>query len=152
MSINCPKCKTSLPEHDELQYRFCPRCGAEITASKTETVENFLTIPPDLNDTVTQRRERTADQQIVEMHRATPINQTLEPVIAEKSTTRPEVVPPPGPPPTSFYRADSLHPTSGPENAQDMRIHRPRRLFKLLIIVIGAITILMGGILFLLLV
>jgi len=150
MSINCPNCKTELPEHGELEFRFCPRCGAEITAPEREIVDNFQTIPPHLNHTVAQRREPAPKPQEVEIHPAPISNQTMEPVIAEKSKARPPIVPPTGPPPASFYRADSIHPTSGHSNAQEAQINSPRRPLKLFIIV-GAITILLGGILYLLL-
>jgi hypothetical protein len=141
-----------LPENDGLEYRFCPRCGAEITAPEREIVDNFQTIPPHLNHTVAQRREPAPKPEEVEIHPAPISNQTMEPVIAEKSKARPPIVPPTGPPPSSFYRADPLHPTSGTDNAQDTQVHDNRRPFRLIIIVIGAITILMGGILYVLLV
>ena len=49
MPLTCPKCNTDLPKQDDLEYRFCPRCGAEISSSDDEVTENFLTIPPELH-------------------------------------------------------------------------------------------------------
>ncbi len=151
MSLICPKCNTSLPENDELQYRFCPRCGAEITTPDAQRTDNFQTIPPDLSFTNAQDQEKESDPVRVDTPPVSIPDQTMEPVIPEKSKHRPELVPPPGPPPASFFRAASPHPISGSQNAHDMQIHRPRKPLKLLII-IGAIAILMGGIIYLLLV
>ena len=151
MKATCPKCNSDLPEQDGLEYRFCPRCGAEITVTGAEFVDDFQTIPPDLNHTVAQHHDQVPEPERVGVPSAAIPNQTLEPAIAEKSGSRPEIVPPPGAPPTSFYRADSPHPSSRPESMQDKPIHESRNPIKPLII-IGAITILMGAILYLLLV
>ena len=148
MKATCPKCNSDLPEQDGLEYRFCPRCGAEITVTGAEFVDDFQTIPPDLNHTVMQHEDQVPKPTGVETPPAAIPNQTLEPVIADKIRARPEIVPPPGPPPAGFYRADTPHLTSGSQNTHDMRIHRPRKPFMLLII-IGAIAILMSGIIFL---
>ena len=152
MSLRCPNCKTDLPEHGELEYRFCPRCGAEITVAGAESVDDFLTIPPDLNHTVAQGREQMPEAERIEKPPAVTSNHTLEPVMAAKGKPRPEIAPPPGPPPTSFYRSDSPHPTSGSEIIQEKPADAPRKPIKLVIIVVGVIVIWMGFMLYLLLV
>ena len=151
MSISCPNCKTDLPDHGELEYRFCPRCGAGITARGRENIDDFLTIPPDLNHTTAQRREKEPEAEGDEKPPAVLPDQTLEPAIAEEIKPRPAIVPPPGPPPASFYRADLPHPASKPEVIQDGPVDAPRKPFKLFIIIVGAITILIGAILYILL-
>ena len=149
MTTTCPKCNTDLPKQDGLEYRFCPRCGAEITIPGPEIVDDFLTIPPDLNQTAAQEQE---PERIQKQPPAVTSNQTLEPVIAEKGKPRPEIVPPPGPPPASFYRAESPHPTSESEIIQESQVDAPRKPTKLIVMIIGAIVIWMGLMLYLLLV
>ena len=152
MPTTCPKCNTDLPEHGELEYRFCPRCGAEITVDGADMAEDFLTIPPDLNQAATQHHEQMPEPERIEEHPAVTPTHTLEPVIAENSKPRPEIVPPPGPPPTSFYREKSPHPISGSEINQESPVKAPRKPTKRIIIVMGAILIWAGLMLYLLLV
>ncbi len=152
MTATCPKCNTALPEQDGLEYRFCPRCGAEITAPAAEKADNFQTIPPDLSFANAQDQEKESDPLHVDTPPVSIPDQTMEPVIPATGKPRPELVPPSSPPPSSFYRSDSSHPTAGPENIQDRHIQAPRKPLKRIIIVIGAITILTGGILYILLV
>ena len=107
MPISCPKCNTPLPEHKGLEYRFCPRCGAEIKPSKKETDESWQTIPPDLST----KFEKTIDEKIIsdadQADISSPVNQTLAPDFTPQKTTRIEIQPPPNPPPSSFYRIAS---------------------------------------------
>ena len=152
MSLSCPNCNTDLPDHGELEYRFCPRCGAEITVSGVESVDDFLTIPPDLNHAAAQGRKQMPEPARIEKPPAVSPTQTLEPVIAENGKPRPEILPPPGPPPTSFYRADSPQTTPGSEIIQDSPAVAPRKPTKPVIIIIGVIVIWMGLMLYLLLV
>jgi hypothetical protein len=149
MSLSCPNCKTVLPQDGELEYRFCPHCGADITAPGAEIAEDFQTIPPDLDHTVGSHHEQARQPDRVEKPSAANTNQTPEPVIAAKIKPRPAIVPPPGQPPKGFYRPDSPHPTSRPVNIRAGRIIKPRKSIKLRIIAIGAIAIILGGILFL---
>ena len=152
MPLNCPNCKTDLPEHGELEYRFCPRCGAEITVPGEKVVDVFQTIPPDLNHTAAQRPGQVQGPVKLEEPPAVIPNHTLEPAIAEKSKLHPEIVPPPGLPPTSFYRTDSPQTTSGSDMIQESPVVAPRKPTMRVIIVIGAIVIWMALMLYLLLV
>ena len=147
MPLKCPKCHTDLPEQSGLEYRFCPRCGAGITEPADKIEGNFQTIPPDLHRAAGPRREQVPKPERIKKAPADDINQTLEPEITAKSEPRPEILPPPGSPPPSFYRADSSHPISRPESGsiQDKPSPEPRKLNRLLII-IGVITILIGGV------
>jgi hypothetical protein len=152
MSLSCPNCSNDLPEHGELEYRFCPRCGAEIAVTGADSVDGFLTIPPDLNHAAARGREQMPEPKRNEKHLAVRPTQTLEPVIADNDKPRPQIVPPPGPPPTSFYRAVSPQKTSGSEIIQERPVVAPRKPTKRVIIVLGAIVIWMGLMLCLLLV
>ncbi len=152
MTLSCPNCNTDLPEHGELEYRFCPSCGAEITIPGVESVDDFLTIPPDLKHATAQGREQMPEPARIEKPPDVSITQTLEPVISENGKPRPEILPPPGPPPTSFYRADSPQTTSGSEIIQDSPTVEPRKPTRPVIIIIGVIVIWMGLMLYLLLV
>jgi hypothetical protein len=152
MSLSCPNCNTDLPEHGELEYSFCPRCGAEITVTGADSVDDFLTIPPNLNHAAAQGREQMPEPERIQRPRAVSPAQTLEPVIADDDTPRPQIVPPPGPPPTSFYRAGSPQNTSGSEIIQESPVLAPRKPTRRVIIVLGAIVIWMGLMLYLLLV
>jgi hypothetical protein len=157
MPLTCPKCNTDLPKQDDLEYRFCPRCGAEIASSDGKIPDNFQTIPPDLHQPVTQRQKHSPQPQNMESHPTPPPNQTslpdqtIEPEIPQDSVSRPKLVPPPGPPPTSFFRPDPSHPPSDSDSLIDAQNQRPRNPLKLLSI-IGAIIILLGGIIYLVLV
>ena len=151
MSLTCPKCNMRLPENDELEYHFCPRCGAEIEVSGTAIADNFQTIPPDLYHPVTQHQKHSPHPESREMPPSQIPDQTMEPVIPATSKPRPELIPPPGPPPASFFREDPPHSPSVSENPLEAQIQRPRSPLKLLII-IGAVAILIGGIIFLFLV
>jgi hypothetical protein len=148
MSLTCPNCKTDLPENDELEYRFCPRCGAEIPAPDGEIADNFQTIPPDLHHPVTQRQKHSPEPESMQTRPTPPPNQTIEPEIPQNSTPRPQLVPPPGPPPTSFFRTDSPRPPSVSDTPRQAQIQRPRNLTKIFII-IGTVVIFMGVIIFL---
>ncbi len=152
MPLTCPNCNTDLPEHGELEYRFCPRCGAEITVTGADRVDDFLTIPPNLNHAGAQGREQMPEAERIEKPLAVSPTQTLEPVIAGNDKPRPQIVPPPGPPPTSFYRAGSPQNTSGSEINQESPVVAPRKPTKRVIIILGAIVIWMGLMLYLLLV
>ena len=151
MSLTCPNCKTELPEYGELEYRFCPRCGAEVASADAQRTDNFQTIPPDLSFTNAQDQEKESDPVRVDTPPVSIPDQTMEPVIPATSKPRPELVPPPGPPPSSFYRADLSHPSSRADQGHDRGRHGPRKPLRLLII-FGAIALLMGGIIYLLLV
>ena len=47
MELTCPKCSKPLPEVETLEFRFCPHCGAEISAEPRQIEDAYLTIPPD---------------------------------------------------------------------------------------------------------
>ena len=146
MSLTCPKCNTRLPENDELEYRFCPRCGAEIPAPDGEIAENFQTIPPDLHHPVAQRQKHSPEPENMESRTAPLPNQTIEPEIPQNHMPRPQLVPPPGPPPTSFFRVDSPHPSSDYDKSKEaQRSRKPMRL----LFIIGAVAILTVGIIML---
>ena len=42
MPTTCPKCGQDLPEVEILKYRYCPHCGAEITAAPSEDYRSLV--------------------------------------------------------------------------------------------------------------
>lgn len=104
MTLTCPKCNTGLPEQDGLEYRFCPRCGAEILEAEAQPVDGFQTIPPDFNEAVIPEHQGTPDRGPSTAHSDSPFDQTLEPEISSRDQKRPAIRPPAGPAPKSFFR------------------------------------------------
>jgi len=104
MTLTCPKCNHSLPEQDGVEYRFCPRCGAEIIVAEAQPVDGFQTIPPDFNEGGVPEHQHTPDPGTRTAHPDRPFDQTLEPEISSQDQQRPAIRPPVGPPPASFYR------------------------------------------------
>lgn len=109
MEITCPKCSLQLPEVENLEYRFCPGCGAEISAEPKRLDEALHTIPPDLS---AKRPEQTSSVSHLKTARQTGFAETFdEKTIAPQSIARlrqPELKPPDTPPPSSFYRSSPV--------------------------------------------
>jgi len=138
MPISCPKCNTPLPEHKGLEYRFCPRCGAEIKPSKKETDESWQTIPPDLST----KFEKTIDEKIIsdadQADISSPVNRTLAPDFRSQKRTRLEIKPPSRPPPSSFYRIASVDQGLSSETYKQKQKNKQRwgAIFSVLVIII----------------
>jgi hypothetical protein len=144
MPQSCPKCNTALPEHDGLQYRFCPRCGAGIKAAKKEADASYPTIPPDLNTNIETKTEQKAGSHLDEGIADGYFNQTLEPAVSIQSKVRPAIIPPPGPPPPSFYHGNSVDSKSIPEKYDQNRSGKLRKALIVLILTMGMVLLLWG--------
>jgi len=108
MELTCPKCSMQLPEVETLEYRFCPGCGAEISAKPKKLDEAFQTIPPDLP---AQKPQQTPDVLDSETGRKVISNKkfndkTIAPQPMDK-LRQPELKAPDTPPPSSFFRISS---------------------------------------------
>jgi uncharacterized Zn finger protein (UPF0148 family) len=142
MSLSCPKCNTPLPEHEGLEYRFCPRCGAEIKSAKKETDESYQTIPPDLAAAF----EKTVDDKPVpdedKKDISSPVNQTLAPDFTPQRKTRLEIKAPSIPPPSSFYRITAVDQELSSETHKQKQIGKYRWVSILLVLIMVILIVL----------
>ena len=157
MELTCPKCSKPLPEVETLEFRFCPHCGAKITAEVQQLEDGYLTIPPDPPSPKT-------DQQPMDLHPQTEDkitipgqlnDQTIEPQ-PMAGLQKPKLKPPDTPPPVSFFRPRSdekpslTHSTEKVLPKSDQKKQSPTKNRKIVItvLVILAIIILLLGALF----
>jgi len=109
MPIACPKCSMQLPEMENLEYRFCPGCGAEISAKPKRLDEAFLTIPPELPAQKPKQTPKAlgpeTDQKVIFSGKLD--DRTITPQSMDK-LKQPALKPPGTPPPSSFYRISSV--------------------------------------------
>jgi len=113
MELKCPQCHKHLPEVENLEYRFCPMCGAEITVRPEKLDDAFLTVPPDLSAQQPRQKSNTFDSE--KSPKVTFAEKSNNKTIAPQSMatlSQPELKPPDTPPPSSFHRIRSV------ENAQ----------------------------------
>ena len=129
MNLKCPQCNQQLPEVEELRYRFCPHCGAEIVAKPRPLDEAFLTLPP-------ESPPPTVD---AEPHDPGPVSEKTSPVAAQfedqtiapqpiAPQNRPQIIPPAEPPPPSFFRTPPSAPDPPPppsKKQRDEKVHAP---------------------------
>lgn len=125
MERTCPQCNQALPKVDELQYRFCPHCGAQIDAGPRPLDEAFLTQPPDLppppvnaqpEDHGPAPEKTTPAAEPFEDQTAAP-----QPVTPEN---RPQIKPPDDPPPSSFFRAPPEAPDPPPPKSEKQQAEK----------------------------
>lgn len=142
MSLFCAKCNTALPEHEGLQYRFCPLCGAEIKPVKKETNESYQTIPPDLAAAF----EKTIDDKPVpdedKKDIISPVSQTLAPDFTHQRKTRLEIKPPSSLPPSSFYRITAVEQELSSEKNKQKQIGKHRWGLFLLVLIMVILVVL----------
>jgi hypothetical protein len=145
-----------LPEVKNLEYRFCPECGAEISAKPKRLDEAFLTIPPELP---AQKPEQTPNALDPETGQKVIFTGKLnDKTIAPQSMDtlqQPALKPPDAPPPSSFYRISSVekpHSPSASEKAppkKDIRKPPPTQNRKKIIIaalaILALIILVLGG-------
>jgi hypothetical protein len=119
MERTCPTCNQQLPEVETLEYRFCPHCGAEITAEPRLLDEAYLTIPPDLTppqadgspgDVNSEAGKKKAANAPLDDHTIAPQSVTPQ--------NRPEIKPPAEPPPATFFRTPPPEPDHSPPTAK----------------------------------
>lgn len=155
MTLSCPKCSLQLPEVENLEYRFCPGCGAEIPAEPKRLDEALQTIPPDLS---AQRPEQTPgvsdskkDQQTIFTERFN--DKTIAPQSMAK-LGQPELKPPDTPPPASFYRSSSVekpHPPRSEEKVppkptiQKRSPAKKRNIIIAGLVILALIILVLGG-------
>ena len=147
MSLSCPRCKAKLPQDVGLEYRFCPECGAQISAITAGIQQNIHTIAPDLDPAVVRPEglKGSADEN-EEFNR--PENQTQAPEINGHPKPTPEIKAPTGPPPSSFYRVTLTDQYSTPEAFRQKRTNKRRSVTVLWFLVMAVLIILAGGIYF----
>lgn len=145
MSISCPKCHTDLPEQEGFVYRFCPQCGAQITAETRDIHGNVQTIPPEL-DVENSVDMRVAADDNENYNR--PANQTLAPEFTHYRKPSAEIKAPPGPAPLSFYRVIPADQLSNNAPYEQKRTEKKRSVPVLWILLVTLLIILAGGIYF----
>ena len=109
MQLECPKCNMQLPEVENLEYRFCPACGAEITVKPKKLDNAFLTVPPNLSAQRPGQKSKTLDSETGPkvIFTETPDEKTIAPQSMPK-LRQPELKAPDTPPPSSFHRIRSV--------------------------------------------
>ena len=109
MDLICPKCSSQLPEVENLKYRFCPTCGAEITVRPKKLDNAFLTVPPNLSAQRPGQKSKALDSEkgpkVIFTEKST--NKTIAPQSMAK-LRQPELRPPDTPPPSSFHRIRTI--------------------------------------------
>lgn len=103
MPISCAKCNVSLPDFEELTYRFCPNCGATITDEKSQAKHALDTIPPDALPRPDAEFDHEVRRYNLNQHSPKIPEHTLAPDIP-KGTRRATIKPPSTPPPAVFFR------------------------------------------------
>ena len=111
MPITCPQCSLQLPEVENLEYRFCPGCGAEISVEPQRLDEAPHTIPPDLSAQRPEQKSSVSDSKTDQhaIFTETFNDKTIAPQSMPK-LQQPELKPPDTPPPASFYRSSPVSP------------------------------------------
>ena len=128
MPINCPNCRTQLPEVENLEYRFCPTCGAEIPTMPKKLNEAFLTVPPDLSAQQPRQRSNTFDSE--KSPKVTFTEKSNTKTIAPQSIdtlSQPELKPPDTPPPSSFHR---IRPVENPQSTPVKEKSPPKQIIQ----------------------
>ena len=155
MERKCPKCSLQLPEVETLKYRFCPGCGAEISAKPKPLDEAFQTMPPDLPAQQPEKTPRVFD---VETDQKVNFNQkfnvkTLVPQPMDP-LRQPELKPPDTPPPSSFNRirpVEKAQPASSKEQAPTRQViqepspTKSRNIIIAGLIILALIILVLGG-------
>ena len=128
MQITCPNCRTQLPEVENLEYRFCPTCGAEITVRPKKLDEAFLTVPPDLSAQQPRQKSNTLDSE--KNPEVTFTEKSNNKTIAPQSIatlSQPELKPPDTPPPPSFHR---IRPVEKPQSTLSEEKKPPKQIIQ----------------------
>ena len=156
MELKCPKCNSQLPEVENLEYRFCPTCGAEITAGPKKLDEAFLTVPPDLSAQQPRQKSNTFDSE--KSPKVTFTEKSNNKTIAPQSMatlSQPELKPPDTPPPSSFHRirsVESPQPTLAKEKNPPKQIiqkrspSKKRNIIIVGLVILALIILALGGV------
>ncbi len=146
MDLSCPKCSLQLPEVETLEYRFCPRCGAEISAKPKKLDEAFQTIPPDLAAQQPKQTPKVLGSETGQKAIFTGKfnDKTIEPQPMAK-LPQPKINPPDTPPPSSFFRISSTektHSISSGEKVPPKKIKKKQSATKNRTLIIATLVIL----------
>jgi DNA-directed RNA polymerase subunit RPC12/RpoP len=155
MELKCPKCSKPLPEVETLEYRFCPRCGAEISAKPEKLDEAFQTIPPDLPVQQPDQTPKGLDSETGQKEIFTKKfdDKTIAPQ-PMAGLKPPELKPPDTPPPSSFYRIHSAEKTQAITPKEQVPpgkvIKRPsatknRNIIIATVVILAVIILVLGG-------
>ena len=146
MPSECPQCSKPLPEVETLEFRFCPHCGAEITAEPQPLDDAYLTIPPD--SAPPQADQRPMDLSPEAAKKISVAGQFTDKTSAPQPPAgrpQPRLKPPDTPPPVSFFRvrSDEKTPLARPaEKVPQKRDHKEQSPTKNRNIVIATLVIL----------
>jgi hypothetical protein len=151
-----------LPEVEELRYRFCPHCGAEIVAEPRPLDEAFLTIPPESPPPPVDAEPQ--DPGPVSEKTSPVANQFEDRTIAPQPRApenRPQIIPPAEPPPPSFFRTppsapDPPSPPSKKQRADKMHAPPPKtpkktaaknhqKVIMAVLIILALVILILGG-------
>jgi DNA-directed RNA polymerase subunit RPC12/RpoP len=147
MVLTCSQCNANLPQNAGLNYRFCPQCGARISAVIREIHENIQTIPPDLDPAVLSPHGQKDPADENEESNG-PENQTQAPEITGDGKPVPEIKAPAGPRPSSFYRVTSTDQYSTSRAFEQRRTDNRRSVKMFWFLAMTVLIILAGGIYF----
>ena len=162
MERNCPNCNQQLPEVEELRYRFCPHCGAEIVDEPRPLDEAFLTIPPESPPPAVDAEPQDPGPV---SEKTSPVagqfeDQTIapQPIIPQN---RPQIKPPAEPPPPSFFRTPPSAPDPPPtlpKKQQAEKMHTPppktpkkkaaknhQKVIMAVLIILALVILILGG-------
>jgi hypothetical protein len=135
MQTNCPQCSQQLPEAENIEYRFCPHCGAEIAAEalQPEQTPDGLSVDPQGGKKPDQKRQ-------LNDHTIAP-----QSVIPQN---RPEIKPPPEPPPPSFFRIEPIETDPPPPKPKKQPLTKNHHKVIIAVLILLAVVILILGGLF----
>jgi hypothetical protein len=133
---------------ETLKYRYCPHCGAEITAAPAKFDTAMLTIPPDMSGQQSQKRAAVSSPQPDENVAATKSfnDQTVEPQPVVKPS-RPIIKPPDTPPPSSFFRTrPEVKEPPAPDVKQAPQMKSRKNTIIVILILLIVVILIMGGV------
>jgi hypothetical protein len=158
MELTCPKCSHPLPEVETIDYRFCPHCGAEITAEPQHLDDAYLTIPPEplpaQADNPPMDLGPQTDKKVTVTRQFN--DHTSEPQ-PPTSRQQPKLKPPDTPPPASFFRTRSAEKTPAIQTEETEEKTSPRKEVKkqsptkkrtiiiVVLVILALIILLLGG-------
>jgi hypothetical protein len=155
MALSCPKCSKPLPEVETLNYRFCPHCGAEITAHSQQLDDAYLTIPPDSPPPHDSHQPMELSPETEKkITFAGPLDDQPREPQPMADRPQPKLKPPDTPPPASFFRARSAENTHTIRTEEkmppkkDIKKQSPTKKRNIIIaalVILAMIILLLGG-------
>jgi hypothetical protein len=125
-----------------VEYRFCPRCGAAIKTGAAEPDLNTYTIPPALKGSLEIKPGQPPIDAESKADAGQLRHQTRAPLI-EFEKYRPEIKPPAGLPPPSYFRTNTHRAES--ERYKKKEADKGSRVMVLLILAFGVLVLLAVG-------